>query len=157
VTKYFICFFVVGLLASCGQDFFSISSSAKSSKGYPFAYVGVDCGPTDGIDLVFYFTAKEGKSQKLEEPYIVIAIDERTKPAPGDYSIEERDSPMRASRCASSGQCARATSGTLHLTKYTARGGASGAYELHFQDGSVERASFDATWRALEREPLICG
>jgi hypothetical protein len=61
---------------------------------------------------------------------------------------------MLASRCTGPGGCAAATAGTLHLTKFNPGKGASGDYELHFKDGTVEKGQFDAKWYAVK---LLCG
>jgi hypothetical protein len=122
---------------------------------FPFAYVEDACGPADGLALEFFFTQKQAECGKFEEPYILIEIDDNLpKSAPKDYSITLGRSDVLASRCMSRGQCESATSGTLHLGKFSHREGASGAYELHFNDGSVEKASFEARWCVTR---LLCG
>jgi hypothetical protein len=73
---------------------------------------------------------------------------------PQDYSIRPGRWFLLASRCLKPGQCEAATSGTLHLAKFIERQGASGEYELHFKDGSLEKGSFDTTWGA---RPRMCG
>ena len=150
MPKFFLCLAILASLTGCRRE-----SAAKLSERFPFAYVRNDCGPTDGLDLVFYFTTKEGKEENVEEPHITIQIAESAKSAPHDYSIQPRSIAMLASRCMSAGHCVSAASGTLHLTKFSERNGASGVYELHFQDGSFETASFDATWRAVKQ--ILCG
>lgn len=62
---------------------------------------------------------------------------------------------MLAARCLKSGRCEAAISGSLQLTKFGVPQGASGKYELHFQDGSVERGDFDAEWYDVKN--LLCG
>jgi hypothetical protein len=122
---------------------------------FSFAYVEDDCGPTDGLALEFFFTQKQSQCGKFEEPFILIEIDENLPTsAPQDYTIMSGRSAVLASRCMSHGQCESATSGTLRLAKFRHGSGASGAYELHFNDGSVERGSFDARWCVTK---LLCG
>jgi len=136
--------------ASCGRK-----SEANPPGHFPFAYVQVGCGPADGPALEFYFTLKQGKCGKYEEPFILISINENLpKSAPQNYSIRSGRSVVLASRCLRPGRCEATTSGTLHLSKFSEGKGASGEYELHFQDGSVEKGSFDATWCVAR---LICG
>jgi hypothetical protein len=138
----------------------SASCGGKSEANYPghfsFAYVQRDCGPTDGDSLMFYFTVKQSQLGKYEEPFVVISINENLpRSAPQDYSIQSGKYAVLASRCLSPGKCDVATSGTLHLTTFTPGKGATGRYELHFQGGTVEEDSFDATWRVVKQ--LICG
>jgi hypothetical protein len=137
--------------ASCGRK-----SDANYPARFPFAYAQRDCGPADGSALAFYFTLKESQFGKYEEPFIEISINENLpKSAPRDYSIRPGRWDLLASRCLRPGQCEAATSGTLHLAKLIEWQGASGEYELHFNDGSVERETFDATWYVVKG--LICG
>src|SRR5882762_5532609 len=86
--------------------------------------------------------------------YVTEYMKRPTKSAPQNYSIRSGRSVVLASRCLRPGRCEAATSGTLHLSKFSEGKGASGEYELHFQDGSVEKGSFDATWCVAR---LICG
>jgi len=74
---------------------------------------------------------------------------------PRDYSIKSGQYAVPASRCLKPGQCDAATSGTFHLTTFSPGKGATGDYELYFQDGRVERDSFDATWYVVKQ--LMCG
>jgi len=143
---------VVVLISSarCGRK-----SEASYPAHFPFAYVQMDCGPTDGAALAFYFTLKESQFGKDEQPFINISINTNLpKSAPRDYSIRPGRWDLLASRCLRPGQCDSATSGTLHLAKFIEGQGASGKYELHFKDGSVEKNRFDARWRA---GPIMCG
>ena len=134
---------------SCGHDFL-----ARPSARFMFAYVQNDCGPTDAFALTFYFPVKESKCGKYEEPFILISIIENLPTsAPLEYSIGSRGQGL-GSRCLRHGQCEAATSGTLHLSKFSQGKSASGEYELHFQGGSVERGSFDAVWCVTRP---ICG
>jgi hypothetical protein len=122
---------------------------------FPFASVEDACGPADGPALEFYFTQKLAECGKVEEPVILIEIDENLpQSAPRDYTITSGQSAVMAQRCMSRGQCEIATSGTLHLAKFNHGSGASGEYELHFKDGTVEKASFDARWCVTQ---LLCG
>ena len=151
MPKHFLFLLMLASFASCSHE-----SLSTPSQRFPFAYVQNDCGPTDGIATQFYFTANESSGDKFDEPFITIEIvDNLPKSAPQDYSIESQHTSILASRCIKPGQCVGATSGTLHLSKYAAGKSASGVYELHFKDGSIERASFDATWRAIQH--LLCG
>jgi hypothetical protein len=122
---------------------------------FSFAYVEDACGPTDGLAIEFFFTQKQAQCGKFEEPFILIEIDENLpKSWPQDYSIMSGRSAVLASRCMSHGKCESATSGTLHLAKFSHGSGASGAYELRFNDGSIEKGSFDARWCVTK---LLCG
>ena len=95
---------------------------------------------------MFRFTLKESKCGKYEEPFMVISIIENLSTfAPQDYRIGS-GSIVLARRCLRPGQCEAVTSGTLHLAKFSKGKSASGEYELHFRDGSVENGSFDAAW-----------
>jgi len=134
---------------------YGCQSAANAPARFPFAYVQDDCGPTDGETVKFYFLRKQSECGKYEEPFVMISINENLpKSAPQDYSIRSGRWAVLASRCLKAGQCESATSGTLHLRKFIERQGASGEYELHFQDGSVEKGSFEATWCA---GPRMCG
>ncbi len=129
--------------------------AASAPARFPFAYAQDDCGPTDGAAVTFYFTRKQGECGKYEDPFITISIDENLpKSGPRDYAIRLGWWAVLASRCLKAGQCESATSGTLHLRKFIERQGASGEYELRFQDGSAEKGSFSATWCP---GPRICG
>jgi hypothetical protein len=123
---------------------------------FVFAYVQNACGPADGPALEFYFTAKKSQLGKYDEPFILISINENLPgPVPHDYSIKSDKDPVLASRCLSKGRCDAATSGALHLSAFKPGKGATGEYELHFQNGRVERDNFDATWRVAKQ--LLCG
>ncbi len=120
MSKYFLCLIILASSASCG-----FQSDANPSGRFPFAYVRDDCGPTDGIVLVFYFTMKETTGEKFDEPFISVSINENLpKSAPQDYSIRQGSYAMLASRCLKPAQCVAATSGTLHLSKFGERKGA---------------------------------
>jgi hypothetical protein len=136
----------------------SVSCGLKSEENYrahfPFAYVQEGCGPADGPALLFYFTVKPAKCGKYEEPFLMIEIiGNLPKSAPRAYTMGSGSRDMLASRCQSPGHCEAATSGVLHLTKFSQSKNASGEYELHFRDGSIEKGNFDAT-RCLVN--LIC-
>jgi hypothetical protein len=136
---------VVGASASCGQ------------KYGPFAYVQPDCGPTDGPALTFHFTSKQVHSGKYEEPFVEISIYENLpRSAATDYAIGARRDYVWASRCTFPAKCADAVAGSsLHINTVNAKG-VSGVYELHFQDGTVEKSAFDAIWVTPEPQ-LLCG
>lgn len=137
--------------ASCGRQY-GATPGVRSS----FAYVQRACGPTDGRAIEFYFTPKQSQYGKYEEPFIMISINENLPSStPRDYSIESGQYAVLASRCSKSGQCDVATSGTLHLTTFSPGKGAIGDYELYFQDGRIERDSFDAIWYIVKQ--LMCG
>jgi hypothetical protein len=122
---------------------------------FPFAHVQEGCGPADGLALALYFTAKPARCEKYEEPFLMIQIIANLpKSAPRDYTIGAGSRDMLASLCQSAGHCMAATSGTLHLTKFTQSKNASGEYELHFRDGSIEKGQFDATWCVVH---FMCG
>ena len=134
---------------------YGCQSAANAPVRFPSAYVQDDCGPTDGLVVKFYFTRKQSECGKYEEPFIIISINENLpKSAPQDYSIRSGRWAMLASRCLKAGQCESATSGSLKLRKFIERQGASGEYELHFHDGSVEKGSFNAMWCP---GPRMCG
>lgn len=135
---------------SCGRE-----SEANPAARFPFAYVQNNCEPTDGLVLQFYFTEQQAENGKYDEPYIVISINENLpKSAPQDYSIKPNSIATSASRCMKPGQSEATASGNLHLAKFIEGKGASGEYELHFRDGSVERGRFDATWFRMK---FLCG
>jgi len=130
-------------------------SPATATPPFPFAYVQEDCGPTDGIAMEFYFTAKQGQGGKYKEPFLLIEVNKNLpKSAPQSYSIEPGKSGVLASRCLKPASCETVTSGPLHLSKFSRGVGASGDYELHFQDGSLERGHFVARWY---RNHFLCG
>ena len=134
---------------SCG-----LKSEANDPPHFPFAYVQEGCGPADGPALVFYLTVKPAKCGKYEEPFLMIQIIANLpQSAPRDYTMGAGSRDMLASRCQSPGHCEAATSGFLHLTKFSPRKNASGEYELHFREGSIEKGKFDATWCIVN---LIC-
>lgn len=123
---------------------------------FPFAFVQKGCGPTDGIAIEFYFTTKQSRGGKYTEPYLYIQLSENLQnPAPQNYSIKQRSSDLLAGRCLKSGRCDDAISGFLQLTRFGVPQGASGKYELHFLDGSVETGDFDAQWYNVKN--LACG
>jgi hypothetical protein len=137
--------------ASCGRQY-EANPTARTS----FAYVQNGCGPTDAPAVEFYFTLKQSQFGKYEEPFVMISINENLPSSgPQDYSIRSGQYAVLASRCLSPGQCDAATSGTLRLTTFSPGKGATGEYELHFPNGSVERNSFDATWNVVKQ--LMCG
>ena len=135
---------------------YGCQSAANAPARFPFAYVQDDCGPTDGETVKFYFLRKQSECGKYEEPFVMISINENLPSSgPQDYSIKSGQYAVLASRCVSPGQCDAATSGTLHLTTFSPGQGATGEYELHFQNGRVERNSSDATWHVVKQ--LMCG
>jgi hypothetical protein len=137
--------------ASCGRQY-GANPTARTS----FAYVQNGCGPTDAPAVEFYFTLKQSQFGKYEEPFVMISINENLPSSgPQDHTIKSGQYAVLASRCLSPGQCDAATSGTLHLTTFSPGKGATGEYELHFQNGRVERNSFDATWHVVKQ--LMCG
>lgn len=130
-------------------------SAANDPLRFPFAHVQEGCGPADGLALQFYFTMKPAKCGTYEEPFLLIQIiGNLPKAAPRDYMLGASSRDMLASRCQSPGHCAAATSGALHLTKFGQRENASGQYELHFRDGSIEKGNFDAVWCVVR---FLCG
>ena len=123
---------------------------------FPFAFVHEGCGPTDGIATEFYFTTKQSRGGTYTEPYLYIQLSQNLQNrAPQNYSINQRSSAVLAGRCLKSGRCDAAISGFLQLTRFSFPQGPSGKYELHFQDGSVERGDFDAQW--YDVKDLACG
>jgi hypothetical protein len=150
VTTCLLTFIFLASSESCGRK-----SEVNYAMHFPFAYVQEDCGPADGLALQFYFTVKPSKCGKYDEPFLVIAIVENLpKSAPHDYTIGSGSKDVLVSRCQTHGHCEVATSGFLHLTKFDERKNASGEYEVHFRNGSVEKATFDAT-RCIVH--FICG
>jgi len=135
----------------CGRQY-----EANPMPRTSFAYVQDACGPTDGPAVEFYFTLKQSRLGKYEEPFILISINENLPSSvPQGYSIKSGKYAVLASRCTGPGQCEAATSGTLHLSTFSPGKGATGEYELHFQNGRIERDNFDASWYAVKQ--LTCG
>lgn len=134
---------------SCGRQ------PEANQAHFPYAHVQEGCGPADGPALAFYFTAKPARCEKYEEPFLMIQIIANLpKSAPRDYTIGASSRDMLASLCQGPGHCMAATSGSLHLTKFIQGKNASGEYELHFRDGSIEKGQFDATWCVVH---FMCG
>jgi hypothetical protein len=141
----------VGLASStrCGRQF-----APNDPPHFPSAYVQKGCGPADGPALQFDFTVKPAKCGKYEEPFLLIQIiGNLPKSAPHVYTMGSSSRDILASRCQSAGHCEAAISGVLHLTKFSQSKNASGEYELHFRDGSMEKGNFGATWCVVN---LIC-
>jgi hypothetical protein len=111
---------------------------------FPFAYVGRDCAATDAIALNFYFTPEKSDCGKHREPLIMISV-MRNLPTSAPYSVHLDGNVAAGFRCLRQGVCERAASGTLRLGAFTEGESASGEYELHFQDGSVEKASLSSS------------
>jgi hypothetical protein len=140
VSTFFWAFITLLSSASCG-----LKSEANYPPHFPFAYVQEGCGPADGPALLFYFTVKPAKCGKYEEPFLMIEIiGNLPQSAPRAYTMGSGSRDMLASRCQSPGHCEAATSGYLHLAKFSQSKNASGEYELHFRDGSIEKQNFDA-------------
>jgi hypothetical protein len=150
-TRLWVFLLTLALFASSPSS--GRESQTKPRARFPFAYVQNDCGPADGAALTFRFTLKESKCGKYEEPFIVISIIGNLPTfAPQDYPIGS-GSRVLARRCLIPGQCEAVTSGNLHLANFSKGKSASGEYELHFRDGSVEKGSFDAVRCVMT---LIC-
>jgi hypothetical protein len=131
------------------------SSAANATPHFPFAYMQEDCGPTDGIAMEFYFTAKQGQDGKYKEPFLQIEVNKNLpKSVPLSYSVESGKWDVLAQRCLSPGACEHASSGFLHVSKFSSGVGASGDYELRFRDGSIEKGRFEAVWY---RNYFLCG
>jgi hypothetical protein len=131
------------------------SSAANAAPHFPFAYVQEDCGPADGIVMVFYFTGKQSQGGKYKEPFLRIELGENLpKSAARSYTIKAGKPDVSGSRCLRAGSCETATSGFLTLSKLSRGVEASGEYELHFGDGSVEKGHFEAVWY---RNFFLCG
>jgi len=128
------------------------SSAAHTTPHFPFAYVQEDCGPTDGVAMFFYFTGEQSQGGKYKEPFLQIELNARS--APQNYSIQSGKSDVFGSRCLRAGSCEAATSGFLNLSKFSRNVGASGDYELHFRDGSIETGRFEAVWYS---NYFLCG
>lgn len=144
-----LAFFAFLSSASCGRKL-----DANHQMHFPFAYAQEGCGPADGPALLFYFTVKPANCGKYEEPFLMIEITGNlSKSAPHDYTMGS-GGRMLASRCQSHGHCETATTGVLHLTKFSQSKTAFGEYELHFRDGSIEKGTFDAE-RCMVH--FICG
>jgi len=94
---------------------------------------------------------KPAKCGKYEEPFLLIQI--IRKSAPHAYTMGSGSRDMLASRCQNPGHCEAAISGVLHPTKFSQSKNASGEYELHFRDGSIEKGNFYAAWCLVN---LIC-
>jgi len=119
--------------ASCGRQY-----EANPTAHTSFAYVQNGCGPTDAPAVEFYFTLKQSQFGKYKEPFVMISINENLPSSgPRDYSIKSGQYAALASRFLSPGQCDPATSGTLHLATFSPGKGATGVYELPFQNGRV--------------------
>jgi hypothetical protein len=116
----------------------------NSTPRFPFAYMQHDCAPNDAIELDFYFTAKKSECGKYSEPFVRISI-WRNLPKSDSHSAEIGVRDGAAVRCLKPGACEAATSVILRLDKYLNEKSSSGEYELHFKDGSAEKAKFDAT------------
>jgi hypothetical protein len=144
---------ILVLLASspgCAPEF-----ATKPAVHFPFAYAQHDCAPNDALALQFYFTTKQGKCGEYKEPFLMISINRNLpKSAPKDYTIGPDRNAVGASRCLRPGQCESVAYGTLHLERFLEGKSAVGEYELHFQDGSVEKARFEATWCFIH---FLCG
>jgi hypothetical protein len=129
---------LLALIAFSSSASYGLKSEANYPAHFPFAYVQEACGPADGPALLFYFTVKPAKSGKYEEPFVMIEITgDLPKSVPHAYTMGSGSRDMLASRCQSPGQSKNA----------------SGEYELHFRGGSIEKATFDATWSFAN---LIC-
>lgn len=145
----FWCVLIVASLVGCAGR-----NRATPESRFTFAYVQDACGPTDGPALELFLTDKQAECGKFEPPLIRVWIeDDLPKSVPHDYSIAS-SKYFFASRCLKQDQCPAAVSGVLHLTKYAQGKAASGDYEFHFQDGSFEKGSFDASWCVTR---LLCG
>ena len=133
---------LLGILVFANPATSGYQSSSRAC--FPFAYAQYGCAPTDAPALDFYFTLKRSECGKYAEPFIGISI-WRNLPASAPYSMELGGGDGSARRCLRPGACEAATSGSLHLDTFIERKRASGEYELHFRDGSSEKAKFDAT------------
>jgi len=116
----------------------------NSPTHFPFAYMQHDCAPNDAVELDLYFTAKKSECGKYSEPFVKISI-WRNLPKPDSHSAEIPVRDGSAVRCLKPGACEAATSVILRLDKLINEKSSSGEYELHFKDGSAEKAKFDAT------------
>ncbi len=131
------------------------SFATKATPPFPFAYVQEDCGPSDGLAMEFYFTVKQGQGGKYKEPFLQIEVNKNLPTStPQSYSVESGKSEVLAQRCLRPGSCELASSGFLHLSKFSRGVGGSGDYELRFRDGSIEKGRFEAVWY---RNYFICG
>lgn len=142
--------FIVVLLASL-----AIAVCAQAAD-YPHALVMHSCAPWDGPAIELLLMQKNASCGKAADgPYLSIYI-WRDLPEHGPKTIEfkEYGGNGGASRCTKPNECERATSGSVTFTKFDEKGEVEGKYEFHFQDGSVERGSFNAEWC---HERVICG
>jgi hypothetical protein len=131
------------------------SSAANARPHFPFAYMQEDCGPTDGVAMEFYFTAKQGQGGKYEEPFLQIEVNKGPPmSALQSYPVESGKWDVLAQRCLRPGACEPVSSGFLHVSKFSRGVGASGDYELRFRDGSIEKGRFEAVWY---RNYFLCG
>src|SRR5258707_13286525 len=83
----------------CGRQY-----EANPMPRTSFAYVQDACGPTDGPAVEFYFTLKQSRLGKYEEPFILISINENLPSSvPQGYSIKSGKYAVLASRCTGRG------------------------------------------------------
>jgi hypothetical protein len=121
-------------------------SLPAATHHFPYATVVQTCAPWDGPALAVLLSNTAGCAP-LKPPYIQISLWRDLPPKTGKtFSFDIRNSNGQASRCLKPNECEAATSGSVVFDIVDEGKRATGSYELHFKDDSIERGSFEALW-----------
>ncbi|MCU1285560.1 MAG: hypothetical protein JWO13_1910 [Acidobacteriales bacterium] len=135
----------------------STLSGKADSTAYRFGTVHRSCAPWDGTALAF--DLRRNAKAEDNSPRISISIYKDIPhgqvAAPLTFPIDIHENMGNAAtRCAKPGGCWPASKGTVTLSNFEEGKGASGSYELYFQDGTVERGKFNVRWQEFRE---MCG
>jgi hypothetical protein len=124
---------------------------------YLFGTIHKSCAPWDGPALAL--DVKKIATAEPEAPRLLISIYKDIPhgklAAPLTVPLDIHNNMIgAASRCPKPGGCRPASRGTVTLTTFEEGEGASGHYELHFDDGTPERGKFNLSWKNVRE---LCG
>jgi hypothetical protein len=133
----------------------AIRDTATDHNGeYSFGTIRSSCAPWDGsaVALTLTQTAKAADTA----PRLQISVYRSLQgPLPMPLTFDLKDQQTGgASRCRKSDKCEAATSGTVTFTSFEEGKGASGTYDIRFNDGTIERGKFNLRW---ENVRALCG
>ena len=127
---------------------FAVVTIAVSSEP-PFSYglIQSSCAPWDGPAMEVTLTREPAQCKRTGGPYLAIGVWRGLPIHAGQtVTLGPTSDAGFASRCAKTGDCKRAESGTIVFETYQEGSGAKGRYELHFKGGETLTGTFNAKW-----------
>jgi hypothetical protein len=133
----------------------AMRDTATNHNGeYSFGAIHRSCAPWDGSAVAL--TLSQTANAADTAPRLQISVYRSLQgPLPKPLTFDLKDQQTgSASRCRKSDNCEAATSGTVTFTSFEEGKGASGTYEIQFNDGTTERGKFNLRWENVRE---LCG